>query len=225
VTGNIKYAGLIQKAAPGVPGHVRQRLNLGNEPLLVAGSVRGGEELPVLRAFAQVLAEVPNAVLLAAPRHAGRAANWLRAAASMGLSCGYWSKIGARPPQMRVVILDVMGLLFACYGLAQAVFVGASLINKGGQNPLEPAAWGVATAFGPYMDDFRDAAACLLPEAALQVQTHQDLSDFWLKCLQCDGFARRLGEKARHKLAAFSPSAHKSAQLIMGYWQEDSAGA
>ena len=37
------------------------------------------------------------------------------------------------------------------------VFIGGSLVPKGGQNILEPVAWGKRVFFGPSMEDFRDA--------------------------------------------------------------------
>jgi len=47
-----------------------------------------------------------------------------------------------------------VGELFDLYGLAQAAFVGGSLVDLGGQNILEPIAWGVPTMHGPHMDNF-----------------------------------------------------------------------
>jgi 3-deoxy-D-manno-octulosonic-acid transferase len=57
--------------------------------------------------------------------------------------------------------VDVIGPLFDLYGLATAAFVGGSLVPKGGQNLLEPAAWGCPVIYGPYTDNFEEARITL----------------------------------------------------------------
>lgn len=218
VDGNAKY-GLLKKRAEQSQARpeLAARLNLQNRPLLVAGSVRSGEEEPVLQAFKQVLQNHDKALLLCAPRHMNRADNWLRAAQKHGFTAGLWSRLNQREPQMNVLVLDEMGRLFDFYGLASAVFVGASLVNKGGQNPLEPAAWGEPIAFGPYMEDFSDATALLLPQAAVQVDNAPQLAQFWMRCLQEPDYANNLGKQAKQVVARLDGSAGNCANLIMRY--------
>jgi 3-deoxy-D-manno-octulosonic-acid transferase len=55
-------------------------------------------------------------------------------------------------------------MLFDLYGLADLIFCGGSLVPMGGQNILEPAAWGKAVFYGPHMDNFLEA--CQLLETA-----------------------------------------------------------
>jgi 3-deoxy-D-manno-octulosonic-acid transferase len=62
------------------------------------------------------------------------------------------------------VLVDTIGELETLYALADLVFVGGSLVQRGGQNVLEPAALGRAVLHGPHMDNFRQEAA-LLAEA------------------------------------------------------------
>ena len=145
VDGNAKYAGMIERMAACDTGGANARLALGEAPLLVAGSVRTGEEEPVLAAFSQVLASHPQAILAVAPRHVKRAPRWLARARALGLSAALWSELSADSPRRagtQVVVVDDMGWLMALYGLGRAAYVGASLAPLGGQNPVEPAAWG-----------------------------------------------------------------------------------
>ena len=53
-----------------------------------------------------------------------------------------------------LLIVDTMGELFDLYGVSDVAFVGGSLIDFGGQNILEPIAWGIPTIHGMYMDNF-----------------------------------------------------------------------
>jgi 3-deoxy-D-manno-octulosonic-acid transferase len=61
----------------------------------------------------------------------------------------------------KVIVVDVIGPLFDLYGLATAAFVGGSLIPKGGQNLLEPAAWSCPVVYGPHTDNFEEAKMAL----------------------------------------------------------------
>ena len=56
-------------------------------------------------------------------------------------------------------MLDTVGEMSEVYGLATVVFVGGSLVRRGGQNPLEAARWAVPLIFGPHMENFREIAA------------------------------------------------------------------
>ena len=70
-----------------------------------------------------------------------------------------------------MILLDTFGELAATWGLADVAFVGGSLDGKrGGQNMIEPAAYGAAVLFGPWTWNFKDTVARLLEAgAALQV--------------------------------------------------------
>jgi 3-deoxy-D-manno-octulosonic-acid transferase len=68
-----------------------------------------------------------------------------------------------------VLIGDRMGELLMLYGLAQAAFVGGSLVDVGGHNPIEPAALGVPVLMGPADRNFVEVVAAFRRAGALQV--------------------------------------------------------
>jgi len=70
-----------------------------------------------------------------------------------------WARRSAPDGKADLLILDTMGELFDLYGVARAAFVGGSLVDLGGQNILEPIAWGVPTLHGPHMGNFLWALA------------------------------------------------------------------
>ena len=77
-----------------------------------------------------------------------------------------------------VVILDTIGELARLYQVATVVYVGGSLVRAGGHNILEPAAFGKAIVFGPYMESFAEIAEQFVAHgAALQVRTPAGLED------------------------------------------------
>ena len=175
VTGNMKFDLVIEGVRPEAAAILRDRLGLAPDaPVLVAGSTRPGEEEPLLEAYRALLAHHPDLRLVIAPRHIERAAAvaalvkaagftpLLRSGPADGGSPGDAGPRGGRAG--KVIILDTMGELMAAYGLATLAFCGGSLVPLGGQNPLEPAAWGKVVLHGPHMENFPEGAA-LLAEA------------------------------------------------------------
>ena len=93
-----------------------------------------------------------------------------------------------------MLLVDRIGELGAWWGTAQIAFVGGSLGSRGGQNMIEPAAYGAAVSFGPRTQNFRDIVAALLAaEAAVVVADGSELTAFVRRCLAEPAFAE-LGE-------------------------------
>jgi 3-deoxy-D-manno-octulosonic-acid transferase len=91
-----------------------------------------------------------------------------------------------------------MGELASLYRLADAVFVGGSLVPSGGHNILEPAAFSKVPVYGPSMDNFHEMAAKFLHAgAAVQVDTPEALGAAWIALLKEDIRAMRMGAAAR----------------------------
>ena len=95
-----------------------------------------------------------------------------------------------------------MGELGAWWGTAQIGFVGGSLSRRGGQNMIEPAAYGVAVSFGPNTENFRDIVALLLTrEAAVVVRDGAELTSFVRRGLEEPVYAADLGQRAQELVA------------------------
>jgi len=110
-------------------------------------------------------------------------------------------------PTPRVLLVDVVGELGAWWGTARIAFVGGSLGNRGGQNMIEPAAYGAAVSFGPNTRNFRDIVAALLQhDAAVVVADGEQLLDFVRNCLAnpaaADARGRRAASLVRQQLGA-----------------------
>jgi 3-deoxy-D-manno-octulosonic-acid transferase len=175
VAGNMKFD-LPRPAA--AAEDVRSRLGLdGAGPILVAGSTARGEEPAVIEAFRALRRVEPRARLVLAPRHPedmAAADELLRAA---GLVTRRYSAISRRVAGAQAadgsvsegagaatdaVVLDVLGTLPEIYVAAALAFVGGSLVPRGGQNLLEPAAVGCPVLFGPRVDNWKAAADALV---------------------------------------------------------------
>ena len=196
VTGNMKYDTVKTSVDPAHPAYAAVK-GLGAEPMLVGGCTWDGEEQALLRVFAGLKRTCPGLGLVLAPKHAERLPAVRRLIEGAGFACAELSSLklnrqngennrtapllAAEPGQ--VVLVDTFGELDAVYAAADAVFVGRSLTQHGGQNMLEPAALGKAVFFGPHTENFREAAELLLAAgAAFKIDSenglHQQIANF-----------------------------------------------
>jgi 3-deoxy-D-manno-octulosonic-acid transferase len=131
---------------------------LGERPRWLAASTHDGEETVVARAHLLLRERFADLVTMIAPRHPHRGEAIARALEGMGLVVSRRSLGDPIGPATDVYLADTLGELGLFYRLASVVFVGGSLIPRGGQNPLEPARLGAAVLFGPHMDNFTAVA-------------------------------------------------------------------
>jgi 3-deoxy-D-manno-octulosonic-acid transferase len=97
-----------------------------------------------------------------------------------------------------VFLLDSLGELGELYRLADAVFVGGSLVPGGGHNILEPAAFSKVPVYGPSMENFREMSGRFLAAgAAIQVKSSEELGAAWASLLREPERAARMGTCAR----------------------------
>ena len=119
--------------------------------------------------------------------------------------------------EARVLLVDTTGELGWWWGTSQIAFVGGSLDGKrGGQNMLEPAAYGAAVAFGPHTRNFRDEVRSLLAaDAAVVVADGAALTAFVRQCLETEGFAATLGGRAADLVVSQRGSTVATAAAIL----------
>lgn len=197
---------------------LRRFLNLKDEPVLLAASTHAGEEEVVLQAYQTLRESYPSCLLILAPRHPERAVEVGDLLARQGLGFQRWQSLKNRfeVRQQPVVLVDTVGDLFGLYAAADVAFVGGSLVPHGGQNILEPAAWGLAPLYGPHLENFRWAedilknagAGAVVRDAASLTAAVRDLLDH-------PGERRRRGEAALATLSPHRGAARRQAELIV----------
>jgi 3-deoxy-D-manno-octulosonic-acid transferase len=218
ILGNIKYDGLLDQAQESLEVKVQKRFRLfkGN-PVIVAGSTRGGEEAILLAVYEQLRKSFPNLKLILAPRHLNRVSEIEALLQRQGIDYRLYSLL---PPseisgKESVVLIDRIGDLFAFYSLATLAFCGASLVPKGGQNILEPAAWGKMVFYGPHMEDFKDAKDLLEPVGAgIKVDNAAELAERMHYFLDHPTEAAKRGEAGRQALRGQTGLTQKAAEMI-----------
>ncbi|HEV3341952.1 MAG TPA: glycosyltransferase N-terminal domain-containing protein, partial [Pirellulales bacterium] len=172
VTGSMKFDGAQTDRQNAATVRLRQLAGIDSRDLvLLAGSTQEGEEEAALAAYRQLSDEFPRLRLVVVPRHPQR----FESVAAIFDRCGLdWQRRtrleseGARS-NARILLVDTIGELGAWWGTASIAFVGGSLGNRGGQNMIEPAAYGAAVCFGPNTRNFRDIVEQMLCERAAVV--------------------------------------------------------
>ena len=155
------------------------------EIILLGGSTFSGEEVILAKILQKLRNEGFSLRLIIAPRHIDRVAIIVEELQKLGIMALRRSTIKEQPEigPAAVLLLDTIGELRTVYAAADIVFIGKSLCEKGGQNPIEPAAWGKPVLFGPNMQNFRDIAAIFLQnKGALLVEDENQLLE------ECRGF-------------------------------------
>ena len=157
----------------------------------------------VLDAFSQLAADIPDLLLILAPRQPGRFDEVVAKLRGRGLSFARRSAVkGGGGTKLRlpgVLLLDTMGELARIYSLGGAVFVGGSLAPRGGHNIIEPAAAGTAVIVGPHMHNFASITSDFLEESALvQISDSEDLVRSVRALLLDPGLARTIGDRAQN---------------------------
>lgn len=150
--GNLKFE---MQSQPDLPLRAATlKAQWGGRPVWVAGSTHAGEDELLLQAFAKVREAVPDALLILVPRHPDRFAQVSKLVAEAGFSQAQRSLQQPVTVQTQVLLGDTMGELMLWYQLADLVFIGGSLIARGGHNPLEPMSLAKPIQVGPHVFNF-----------------------------------------------------------------------
>jgi 3-deoxy-D-manno-octulosonic-acid transferase len=182
IVGSLKFdaAKLNEKRALDVPAMFRQLEVAPDAQIVVAGSTHAGEEAILAEQFIRLRKKFPRLFLVIVPRHMERSRAVGKELTARGLKFVYRTEITEstryQPGEIECLIVNTTGELRYFYDPATVVFIGKSLTEKGGQNPIEPAALGKPTVFGPNMQNFTDVVRCFLAsDGAVQVQDEREL--------------------------------------------------
>lgn len=152
VTGSIKFDVEIDAELRRAAASLRHALGA-SRPVWIAASTHDGEDSQILAAHRAVLARYPETLLILVPRHPERFEQVAVDVAAAGLTLARRAR-GDNARGAQVYLGDSMGELLLLYGAADLAFVAGSLIERGGHNPLEPAAWALPVITGPHVFNF-----------------------------------------------------------------------
>ena len=216
-TGNIKF----DQSIPDVPDaerrKMRQSLNIApGRRILVAGSTHEGEEAALMDAFQRLKKTRPGLCLILAPRDPSRAEGIRRMFASAGIAAlTLAARTDGADDAFDVLVIDRIGLLKTLYAIGDLAFVGGSLVDRGGHNPLEPAALAVPVLFGPHMSDFQEIAGLLVEAGgALKVTDRRQLTETLRALLDDDARRAAMGRAAHETVIGNQGAVDRTVALI-----------
>ena len=229
VTGNLKWD---QEVANGVkPERLRAELGLADGQLLwTAGSTHEGEDAQVLQAYRALRAEFPDLRLLLAPRHPERVAAVEQAIWALGMKSVRRSELAKPKPGtgyavpgtnsgLPVIVLDTVGELAGVYRVSDVVFVGGSLVRRGGHNLVEPAALSRAIITGPHLHNFQAISEALgRAGGIIVVKSRKELEQAVRRLLREPAARAELGRRAHAVFQQNQGAAARTAELIAMRW-------
>ena len=201
VTGSLKFDPLLPEDLNERVAGARARLGR-DRRLLVMASTHEDEEARLLAAFTPLLRRHPHWRLVLVPRHPARFDAVWRLCRDSGLEPACWSA-GPAPDTAVLVLVDAMGVLLEICGAAELVFVGGSLVPRGGHNPVEPAIQGAPVFTGPHGFNFEEINAAFQAVGALEQVA--DAAELAWRCealLGDEPERRRRGQAGRQLVAA-----------------------
>ena len=219
-TGSVKFDGVETNRENARTLQLRQEFGFSqHEIVLLAGSTQAPEEAYALEIYKKLSPDYPKLRLVLVPRHPERFEEVARLLTDSGLSYVRRSEFKQSTisnQRSTIILVDCIGELGAWWGLADIGFVGGSFGSRGGQNMLEPAAYGVATCFGPNTKNFRDIVTQLLAaDGAQVVQDREALEQFVFRVLQRPAWAQSLGQRGRELVLSQQGAVQRTVDLLV----------
>ena len=154
ITGNLK---LDVPAPPADPAKLERLMSMTRgRPIVVAASTHPGEEEIVIEMHKTLSGFFPGLLTVIVPRHPDRGNAITRTIAAAGLKFGLRSREELPTGSTDIYVADTLGELGLFYRLSGIVFMGGSLVEHGGQNPIEAVKLGAAVVHGPHVFNFAD---------------------------------------------------------------------
>lgn len=216
LTGSMKFDGVRTDRSNPATSTLSELAGIEPDDIVfLAGSTQEPEEELALKAYQKLCDEHPRLRLILVPRHPERFDAVAQMLDKHHVNWSRRSRLDGTQKTERILLIDTVGELGAWWGTAKIAFVGGSMGSRGGQNMLEPAAYGAAVSFGPQTKNFRDIVALLLADdAAVVVRDGTEMQDFVHKCLDEPEFADQLGNRAQALVFKHQGATEKTLLLL-----------
>jgi 3-deoxy-D-manno-octulosonic-acid transferase len=226
VTGNLKFD-VSPPPPPPIVASLRSAFDrAGAGPILVCGSTVEDEEPLLLRAFENVRASHPRAIMILAPRHPERFAEVTTLLEKLGMKFWRRSLWSGEPIAGGVFLVDTIGELAALYALGTLAFVGGSLVPKGGHNIIEPAQYGVPVVVGTHTENFRDIVGLFQSRNAVKIVEPAELPLAFMELISDEAERLALGQRGLETLRSQTGATQRTLAALGRVLETDSpAGA
>lgn len=195
VTGSIKFD--VTPPEQMLANGMALRAQIGTRPVLLCASTREGEEALILDALATM--DMTDVLTVIVPRHPQRFDEVAKMIEARGLSMCRRSALATDvlTLDVRVMLGDSMGEMFAYYAACDVAFVGGSLLPLGGQNLIEACAVGKPVLIGPHTFNFNTVSEeAIAAGAALRIHDAVEVLRKAIRLLHDDNEQARMRRNA-----------------------------
>ncbi len=202
VTGSVKYDLDISESHL-IKGAAHKQALSPDQIIWIAASTHEGEDARLLNIHRALRKVFPEAVLVLVPRHPERFEGVYQLALNQKFKTYRRSECKFMPADSEVFVVDAMGELLDFYAAASIAFIGGSLVEVGGHNPIEPGALGLPIIMGPYVFNFEAICQKLVSVGGLYLAEDDESLQACLLSLMSDPEkARAMGQAALKEIEA-----------------------
>lgn len=220
VAGNSKYDLVPSVASKHAAQALKSQYFANNLPVVILGSVHPGEELPWLSALAKNPEIKSKLNIVLAPRHSEKFEYFAQKLSELGFVYTRRSEKmqAAGSNSGALILLDTLGELESTYSFADLAFIGGSLENLGGHNPLEAAAYGAALSMGPYVSRIAEVDQALQKAGAIFRINNQDQTRQLLeKLINNPDILAQAGQSAQNVWREFSGASERIVSKLIEF--------
>jgi 3-deoxy-D-manno-octulosonic-acid transferase len=214
--GNLK----IDAPPPLVDGVELERLRpaLQGRPLLIAACTHEGEDQIIADAHRQLASSFPGLCTIIAPRHPQRGATITEMLKGRGFNVARRSLDELPDRGSDAYVADTIGELGMLYKLAPVAFIGGSLVDRGGHNPVEAMRLGAVVLVGPHWHNFGDAYGALIGNGgAIVVRSAEEIAGAARKLLSDEAELASMRGRANAALATISGALPRTIEALLQY--------
>jgi 3-deoxy-D-manno-octulosonic-acid transferase len=202
VTGSVKYDLDIEDSHL-IKGKAHKQALTQGQKVWIAASTHEGEDARLLTIHRNIRKVFPDALLILVPRHPER----FEAVYQLSLGQKFLSYKRSLceyiPADAEVFVVDSMGELLDFYAASDIAFIGGSLVEVGGHNPIEPGALGLPIIMGPYVFNFEAICQQLISVGGLLIaENDQKLEGYVLSLMADSDKVKQIGDAALAEIDA-----------------------
>lgn len=202
VTGSVKFD-LDVSHSYVEKGKQHRQLLKADQVVWIGASTHEGEDEVLLEVHRGLQSDFPGSVLILVPRHPERFETAYQLACARGFITSRFTEASVLPADVQVYVVDAMGVLLEFYAASNIAFVGGSLVEVGGHNPIEAGAFGLPILMGCNVFNFEAICQKLRDQGALKiVKDAPELQAALADLIAHPEKAQAMGEKARCEIEA-----------------------
>ena len=174
--GNLKFSENYSKKNDRINFKLKNQLK--NKKIWIASSTHYNEEIFCAKVHMQLKKKIKNLLTIIIPRHIDRVPEIISDLKKFNLNIFKHTTKIKNLSKADIYLVDTFGETQKFFKLCASVFLGGSIIKRGGQNPLEPARYGAKIFHGPNIDNFKDVYKLLKSlKISKKIKTYNSLAN------------------------------------------------